>query len=183
MASYGTSIVAIYGACVKVMHFGVMAIAGLGLGTGALIGQYLGSQERHKAWLAAILSIRLAGWIMLGYAAVLLISAPHLVRSFFPEPEMHEPGIAILRIMAFALPFIGIHIGSEIVFEGAGQNTPPMILALVHGKKVEGKRRVSRWVEDGPLAADRCLDDNWLNHVCLLRPNVSVQPPEWVGCN
>jgi Na+-driven multidrug efflux pump len=34
--------------------------------------------------------------------------------------------------MALSLPFIGIHIGSETVFEGAGQNTPPMLLSIIH---------------------------------------------------
>jgi Na+-driven multidrug efflux pump len=132
VAGYGTGIVAIYGACVKVMHLGIMAIAGLGLGTGALVGMYLGSKELHKAWLSAVLSIRLAAWLMIGYAAVLLVGAPLLVQSFFPEPDLHVPGTVILRILALALPFIGIHIGAEIVFEGAGQNTPPMILAVIH---------------------------------------------------
>jgi len=132
VAGYGTGIIAIYGICVKVMHFGIMAIAGLGLGTGALIGQYLGSKERHKAWLSAVLSIRLAGWIMIGYAVFLLAGAPLLVRAFFDDPELHRAGTIILQILALSLPAIGIHIGAEIVFEGAGQNTPPMILALIH---------------------------------------------------
>ncbi|MFZ5432729.1 MAG: MATE family efflux transporter [Calditrichota bacterium] len=132
VAGYGTDVIAIYGICVKILHFGIMAVVGLGLGTGALVGQYLGSRELHKAWLSGVLSIRLAGWIMLGYGAAILAGAPLLVQAFFSEPELHSMGIVILRIMAFSLPFIGIHIGSEIVFEGAGQNTPPMLLSLVH---------------------------------------------------
>ena len=132
VAGYGTVFVAIYGMVGKLMHFGVMVVAGLGLGTGALIGQFLGSRDLRKAWLAGILSIRLATWIMIGYAAVLVAGAPLIVRMFFSDPSMLEPGIWILRITAFSLPFIGIHIGAETAFEGAGQNTPPMILAIVH---------------------------------------------------
>ncbi|MBU0509836.1 MATE family efflux transporter [bacterium] len=132
VASYGMATVALYGMSVKVLHFGWMAIVGLGLGTGALVGQYLGSKELHKAWLASVLSIRLAVWLTLGYAAAILLGAPLIVRGFFPEPEMAELGITILRIMAISVPFVGLHIGAEIVFEGAGQNIPPMLLGIIH---------------------------------------------------
>jgi putative MATE family efflux protein len=132
VAHYGTGVVALYGMGNKVLQFGIMVCVGLGLGTGALIGQFLGSRELHKAWLAGVLSIRLALWIMLTYMAVILAAAPLIVRLFFSDPAMVESGAIILRIMALSLPFIGIHIGSETVFEGAGQNTPPMILSLVH---------------------------------------------------
>jgi putative MATE family efflux protein len=132
VATYGTVTVALYGMGSKVLHFGVMICVGLSLGTGALVGQFLGSRELHKAWLAGVLSIRLALWIMIGYTAAILAAAPLIVRQFFPDPAMVESGSMILRIMALSLPFIGVHIGSETVFEGAGQNMPPMILAIVH---------------------------------------------------
>ncbi|RPH95310.1 MATE family efflux transporter [candidate division KSB1 bacterium] len=132
VANYGTVMVALYGMSTKVLHFGVMAVVGLGLGTGALIGQFLGSRELHKAWLAGVLSIRLAFWIMVGFTGVLLLGAPLIVRMFFSDPSMQEPGVTILRIVALSLPFIGLHIGAETAFEGAGQNMPPMILSLVH---------------------------------------------------
>jgi putative MATE family efflux protein len=132
VANYGTVMVAIYGMGIKVLQFGIMACVGLGLGTSALIGQFLGSRELHKAWLAGVLSIRLALWIMLGYMAFILGFAPLIVRLFFSDPAMIQSGAVILRIMALSLPFIGVHIGSETVFEGAGQNMPPMVLAIVH---------------------------------------------------
>lgn len=132
VAAYGTTIVAVYGMSIRVLHFGIMAIVGLGLGAGALIGQFLGSRELHKAWLAGVQSIRLAVGIMTGFAAVVLAGAPVIVRFFFTDPALAEPGVVILRVMALSLPFIGLHIGSEIVFEGAGQNTPPMLLSIFH---------------------------------------------------
>ena len=45
---------------------------------------------------------------------------------------MLEPGKAILRIMAISLPMIALHIAAEEVFMGAGQNTPPMVLSIIH---------------------------------------------------
>jgi putative MATE family efflux protein len=132
VAAFGTTAVAAYGLSSKVMHFGVMVIAGLGLGTGALIGQYLGAKQLDRAWLAGVLSTRLALWIMLGYAALLFVFDNLIVSMFFSDPATHELATQILRIMVFSLPMIGLHIGAETVFEGAGQNTPPMVLSIVH---------------------------------------------------
>ena len=132
VAGYGTVVVAIYGMSIKVLQFGIWAVVGLGLGTGALVGQFLGSGDLRKAWLSGVLSIRLAGWTMLGFAVAVLAGAPLIVRLFFTDPALIESGIVILRIMAFSLPFIGVHIGAETVFEGAGQNIPPMVLSIVH---------------------------------------------------
>jgi Na+-driven multidrug efflux pump len=107
-------------------------VVGLGLGTGALVGQFLGSKDLHKAWLAGILSIRLAIWIMLGFCAGIWAGAPYVVHFFFSDSSVTATGVSILRIMALSLPFIGLHIGAEVVFEGAGQNTPPMLLSIIH---------------------------------------------------
>ncbi len=131
VTSYGTVITALFGMSNKLLHFGVYIVVGLGLGTGALIGQFLGSREHHKAWLAGILSIRLAVALLFVFMTALLVFAPQIVRVFFSKPDMLEPGIAILRIIALGMPFIGLHIASEEVFMGAGQNVPPMILGII----------------------------------------------------
>jgi putative MATE family efflux protein len=132
VAGYGTVIVAAYGMSYKILNFGVAMMVGLGLGTGALIGQFLGSRELHKAWLAGVQSIRLAVWIMIGFAGAVCAAAPLVARLFFTDAAVLEPGTVILRIMAVSMPFIALHIGAEICFEGAGQNVPPMILSLIH---------------------------------------------------
>jgi putative MATE family efflux protein len=132
VATYGTIIVALFGMSSKILQFGIMIVAGLGLGTGALIGQFLGSRERHKAWLAGILSIRLSVALTSIFAVLVVVFAPQVVRVFFDDPLMLGPGEAILRIMAISMPMIALHIAAEEVFMGAGQNTPPMVLSIIH---------------------------------------------------
>ncbi len=132
VAVYGTNVVAIYGAGQKILHFGLMMVVGLGLGTGALIGQYLGSKSLDKAWLAGVMSTRLAAYLMIGYGLLMFVGAPWIVSFFLADESLHHLAAQILRIMAVSLPLIGIHIGAETAFEGAGQNTPPMILSIVH---------------------------------------------------
>ena len=132
VAAFGTTAVAAYGMSSKVMHFGVMAVGGLGLGTGALIGQFLGARQLDRAWVAGVLSLRLAFWIMIGYAAALFVLNNFVVSMFFSDPATHDLARQILRIMIVSLPMIGLHVGAESVFGGAGHNTPPMVLSIVH---------------------------------------------------
>ncbi|MBI5060320.1 MATE family efflux transporter [candidate division KSB1 bacterium] len=132
IAHHGTDVVAIYGMGQKAIHFGVMMVVGLGLGTGALIGQFLGSRALDKAWVAGVLSTRLAFWMMVGYGSLIFVGAPFIVHFFFKDVTLYPLATNLLRIMALSLPLIGIHIGAETAFEGAGQNTPPMILSIIH---------------------------------------------------
>lgn len=129
---YGTDVVAIFGAAQRVMHFGIMSMVGFTLGTSALVAQFLGAKELVKSWIAGVHSIRVAGYVMLTYGAILFLFAEQIVRAFFGIETSVELGATLLRIMAISLPFAGIHIGAETVFEGAGHNQPMMLLSLAH---------------------------------------------------
>ncbi|MBL0061798.1 MAG: hypothetical protein IPP40_10050 [bacterium] len=129
---YGTDVVAIFGAVQKVLHFGIMSMVGFTLGTSALVAQFLGAKEFVKSWIAGVHSIRVAGYVMLGYGIVLFIFAGPVISAFFGIKSSMELGTTLLRVMAICLPFAGIHIGSETVFEGAGHNRPMMLLSLAH---------------------------------------------------
>ncbi|HMB69174.1 MAG TPA: MATE family efflux transporter, partial [bacterium] len=56
VAVYGTGVVALFGMAQKVLHFGRMLVAGLGLGSSALVGQFLGGGRLERAWLTAMVS-------------------------------------------------------------------------------------------------------------------------------
>ncbi len=132
VTSYGTDVVAIFGAAQKVLHFGVMTMVGFTLGTSALVAQFLGAKDLVKSWIAGVHSIRVAGYVMLGYGALVFIFAEPIVAAFFGIESGGELGASLLRIMAISIPFAGIHIGAETVFEGAGHNRPMMLLSIAH---------------------------------------------------
>ncbi|MCC6477265.1 MATE family efflux transporter [bacterium] len=132
VAVYGTDMVALFGAVREVLHFGIMSMVGFTLGTSALVGQVLGAKDKVKAWVTGVYSIRLAGWIMLAYGLIIFIFAEWIVKMFFPDSDLGGLGETIMRIMAVSLPLIGIHVGSETVFEGAGHNKPMMNLSIFH---------------------------------------------------
>jgi Na+-driven multidrug efflux pump len=131
VAIYGTTVVALFGACQKVLRFGIMVMVGLGLGTSALVGQFLGSRQLDRAWLAAVVNIRLAAWGMLIFGGTLAVAAPWVVRIFFADPALVEPGSLYLRLLAIELPFVGIILGAEQAYAGAGRNTPPLLMHLL----------------------------------------------------
>jgi putative MATE family efflux protein len=132
VASYGTDVVAIFGAAHKVLHFGVMSMVGFSLGTSALIAQFLGAKELVKSWIAGVHSIRMAGYVMLAYALFVFFFAEWIIHAFFDVADVGDIGPTLLRIMAVSIPFAGIHIGAETVFEGAGHNRPMMLLSVAH---------------------------------------------------
>lgn len=132
VAHFGTDVVAIFGAAHRVLHFGVMSMVGFTLGTSALLAQYLGAKELVKSWIAGVHSIRMAGYVMLAYALFVFIFAEWIITAFFDIQSATDLGVALLRIMAVSIPFAGIHIGAETVFEGAGHNRPMMLLSIAH---------------------------------------------------
>jgi Na+-driven multidrug efflux pump len=132
VASYGTDVVAIFGAAHKVLHFGIMSMVGFTLGTSALIAQFLGAKELVKSWIAGVHSIRMAGYVMLAYALFVFFFAEWIIHAFFDVADVGDIGPTLLRIMAVSIPFAGIHVGAETVFEGAGHNRPMMLLSVAH---------------------------------------------------
>jgi putative MATE family efflux protein len=133
VAVFGTTTVALFGASQKIIRFGAMMMAGLGLGTSALIGQYLGSRDLHKAWLAAVINARIASWSMLVFAAGVIVAAPWLIGFFFDDPGLAPEGARYLRLLALGLPFLGLTMGAEQAYAGAGRNTPALLMHLTIG--------------------------------------------------
>jgi len=130
IAVYGTGAVALFGMAQKILRFGHMLIAGLGLGSGALVGQHLGGGRLERAWLATVVSMRLGAGFLTAFGIGIAVFAPDLVAFFFADPELHGPGVLYLRLMTIGLPFIGITMAVENSFSGAGLNTPPMVVQV-----------------------------------------------------
>ncbi len=130
VADYGTQTVALFGMSQKVLRFGATVIAGLGLGSSALIGQHLGAGRLLRAWLTAVMTMRLASGSLFVFAAVAFVAAEPITYFFFPDPQLVAPGAAYLRVLASGLPFLGLSAGAEHAYSGAGKNVPPMYLQL-----------------------------------------------------
>jgi putative MATE family efflux protein len=136
VAVYGTEVVAAYGIGNRISAFGIMAVVGLGLGVSALIGQILGAGDKDRAWRTGNQSILLSAALMLLFSVICFFGADFLLNLFFKATagdqsgKVHEAGVILLRISAFAFPFIGMFIAIEEVFTGAGKNVPAMVFNI-----------------------------------------------------
>jgi Na+-driven multidrug efflux pump len=96
------------------------------------VGHALGGDLRKRAnsvvWTGTMLMFAL----LLGEAVVLWVLAPWLFRAFIPsQPAIIDEGILFMMIFLPSMPFFGVVSGVQAAFQGAGHNTPPMIMQLV----------------------------------------------------
>ncbi len=131
VAHFGTEVVAFYGLGQRALEFGLTAMVGFGLGGSALIGQHIGAGRRDLAMETGRLGIHISLVTMFSFALVLLAGAPLVIDFFLPEAADTDAGATLLRILAVGLPFLGVTVGVETAFGGAGMNKPTMVLSLI----------------------------------------------------
>lgn len=137
VAVFGTGVVAIYGVGMRVSALGIMIIVGLGLGLSALIGQNLGARKLDRAQKTANQASLLAVGIMAFFGLINFVFAPFIVKIFFQAPNLVSLGTTLLRIQAIGFPLLGLYIILEMVFAGAGDNVPPMIIGMIYSWALE----------------------------------------------
>jgi Na+-driven multidrug efflux pump len=76
----------------KILRFGGTVVAGLGLGSSALIGQFLGAGRLDRAWLCGIMTLRLATGTLLAFSVVVFVAADALSRFFFADEALAAQG-------------------------------------------------------------------------------------------
>jgi putative MATE family efflux protein len=137
VAVFGTEVVAIYGVGMRISSLGIMIIVGLGLGLSALIGQNLGARKLDRAQKTADQASLLAVGIMTFFGLINFVFAPFIVKIFFQAPNMVSLGATLLRIQAIGFPLLGLYITLEMIFAGAGDNVPPMIIGIIYSWVLE----------------------------------------------
>jgi putative MATE family efflux protein len=137
VAVFGTEVVAIYGVGMRISSLGIMIIVGLGLGLSALIGQNLGARKLDRAKKTADQTSLLAVGIMTFFGLINFVFAPLIVKIFFQAPDLVSLGATLLRIQAIGFPLLGLYITLEMIFAGAGDNVPPMIIGMIYSWVLE----------------------------------------------
>lgn len=132
IAQFGTDIVAAYGVCNRITHFGIMLLVGVGLGLSSLIGHTLGSGKVERARKTANAAILMSVGAMAVLAAGAYFLPAQIMGLFFKSPETIAHGVTILRIIAWAFPFLGAFIMIEEIHTGVGLNTPTMYMNILH---------------------------------------------------
>ncbi len=151
-AHFGTLVVALFGMAQRVLRFGHMINVGFGLGTGALVGQYLGAREKENAWHTARVAIRLVLICMFAFVVLIWIFSEPIVKMFFSDAESLEQGRWFLRILVLSLPFRAALEMMTNAYNGAGRNLPPMIFGIFldWGLIVLSMLIMGKWLGWGP---------------------------------
>ena len=141
VASFGSAAVAGYTIAIRIIDFTFLPAWGLSNSAATLVGQNLGAglPERAAAAVRVVLGYTLA--LMLGVAAVFLLTADALVAIFTREPSAAAYAAACLRLVALGYGFFAVALVLTQAFNGAGDTWTPT-----------GVNFVAFWLVQIPLA-------------------------------
>ncbi|MHB8070676.1 MAG: MATE family efflux transporter [Candidatus Cryosericum sp.] len=130
--SNATVALSAYGIGDRFINVSFIAIDGLSLAISTMVGHALGGDLRKRANSVVWTGTTLMFALLVGEGIVLWILTPWLFRAFIPtQPAIIKEGILFMSIFLPSMPFFGIVSGVQAAFQGAGHNTPPMIMQLV----------------------------------------------------
>lgn len=115
----------------QIASLGFMPGFALGIGTGSLVGRYLGAKDPKLAAAVGYLGVRL-GMIWMGFVGILFFTIPQvLVSGFNPEPKVLELSTQLMKLMALYQVFDASGIIFRGALSGAGDTRFPMIVTLI----------------------------------------------------
>ncbi len=130
MVPFGSAAVAAHSLIGRVDMILGMVTTGVGIGSGIIIGQYLGANQSEKAGKSGWLAVGLGTSIMLILSSVLFIWAERIVGLLTSAPDLVSLASVFLRIAAVGYlvqSFSGVLQGS---ISGAGDTMPPMFFSI-----------------------------------------------------
>lgn len=121
-----------YGIGDRFINISFIAIDGLSLAIATMVGHALGGDLKKRANRVVWIGTALMFGILVGEGALLWAFTPWLFKAFIPtQPAIISEGILFMSLFLPSIPFFGIVSGVQAAFQGAGHNTPPMIMQLV----------------------------------------------------
>ncbi|HOR86497.1 MAG TPA: MATE family efflux transporter [Bacillota bacterium] len=131
ISSFGVVVVAAFGICIRIIGLIAMPIFGLQMGTGVIVGQNLGSSESERAEKAGYLTAKLSFIFMLAAGIILALTPGPIMGIFTADEEIIRIGAAFLRYFTIAAVFMGPAGSLSSILNGAGDNMPAMMGALI----------------------------------------------------
>ncbi len=131
VASYGTTILASYGICLRIIEFGIVFAVGLELGASAIVGQNMGAGKPGRAAATARNAALLALVIAVGLSVAEAVFAESIMGLFGKSREVQTIGAGVLRFFVVGQPFVATAIALSAAFYGSGNTWPPTITGLL----------------------------------------------------
>ncbi len=134
IASLPNSTVALaaYGVGDRILDMAFIIINGIGVGMATVIGHSLGAEKYGRAREAFREALKLTFAILLLEVIIIVGLREQLIAFFIPgSPEVIQEGALFLLIFSLSVPFFGIIVTVEGLYEGAGYTVPIMVMDIV----------------------------------------------------
>ena len=135
ITSFGTNVLAAYGAGANINQFIFIPLMGLSIATSTMIGQNLWARQLDRAQKIAKTSALISFSALTSLGILVYIFAPQLIQLFIEGNSTNQEVIQIwstfLRILAFSLGFMWIQFSFTGVFRAAGNTMMTMILGII----------------------------------------------------
>jgi putative MATE family efflux protein len=142
VAFYGTTIVASYGVCMRIVELGIVFAVGLELGSSAIVGQSIGAGKPDRAEATSRHAATVALAIAVALSLIEILFARQIMGLFGKSQEVQTVGAGVLVYFAIGQPFVATAIALSSAFYGSGNTWPPTVTGLL-----------STWVFQVPLSA------------------------------
>lgn len=120
VARLGTDQLAAHAVALRSLEVSLLPGFALGNSATALVSRYLGAGRPDLAEAVARQTRNIAVAGMVTLATLQFILAPYIVDLFVDNPDVARTGTRLLRVFAFALPAVGIHLSLSGALRGAG---------------------------------------------------------------
>ena len=120
VSGLGSTAIAAHTIALRTLELALVPGFSLGGAATSLVSRYLGAKRPDLAERAAYIGRAWAVGIMLTMGTLLFIFAPQFVGVFVNDEEVIDTGANLLRIFAFAFPFMGLHASLGGALRGAG---------------------------------------------------------------
>ncbi|MDD7672600.1 MAG: MATE family efflux transporter [Clostridia bacterium] len=107
-----------------------MPVFGFSVAGTTLVAQHLGAGNRDHAFLCGRWCLRLAVGVMLAASTVMFLFATPIIDLFTNDPQVIALGAKMLRIEAFAEPFLAVGTVLSGVLRGAGDTRFPFYVSI-----------------------------------------------------
>lgn len=130
LVTYGADKVAAMGIVSKVNMLVTMVMIATAFGAQPLIGYNYGAKNKER--LRAILKFDLLVQLAIAFVggAILMVSAPHMIRLFMDDAGIVEAGVPMLRRLLLGLPFTGVFLVCSTLFMSAGKSLCTLTLSV-----------------------------------------------------
>lgn len=131
VASFGSPVVAGYGASQRLDSLIMLPAQALGTAVNSMAGQNIGANKWERVYKITFYGFIYNLIVMLVLAAIMFLFASYGIRLFIQEPEAVEFGTKYLKMIAFFYPFLGINFILNGTVRAAGAMFQVLILNII----------------------------------------------------